>query len=361
MHPEPPNPEPRTPNPYNPFVPTITIAGQTTHGGARGLVRTPVTRDLTGDVDIVAHVVAGRQDGPTLLLLSMLHGNEWFSAVVLRELLRELDPATLRGNVIAIPVANAVAMATATRCIQDNADEPDANRTFGGPYQWLSNQVTRVLSDEFIARSDALIDYHVGDWGATMADVSYVTDYTNPEVAARSKAMALAYGFPVLHALTIYSGLRGARTSLGHAGEKYGIPGIVAEVGGLGWGEPQEQRWIRQNVDGTLGVMRQLGMLDGVVKPPPRYLHFHEYFRVGPSVGGYLEPSVGLARQFTEVAKGELLARVHHAMTFEPIEEIRSPGRGIIFYACRSQMVRPGGWGFGVASLEDSRTRWEAT
>jgi predicted deacylase len=321
-------------------------------------VRAPVTRDLTGDVDIVAHAVAGAHDGPTLLLLSMLHGNEWLSAVVLRELLSRVDAAALRGNLIAIPVANATAMATASRCIQDNADEPDANRTFGGPYQWLSNQISRVLSDEFMAKSDALIDYHVGDWGATMADVSYVTDYSNPDVAARSKAMALAYGFPVVHALTIFSGLRGPRTSLGHTGEKYGIPGIVAEVGGLGWGEPQEQRWIQMNVDGTLGVMRQLRMLDGAVTPPARYLHFHDYFRVGPSVGGYLETVVGLDRQFTEVAKGEVLATVRHAMTFELLEEVRSPGCGIIFYACRSQMVRPGGWGFGVASLEDPRTEW---
>jgi predicted deacylase len=342
-------------------VSSLTLAGTTIAPGTRAIVRAPVTRDLTSDVDIVAHVVAGSHDGPTLLLLSMLHGNEWFSAVVLRELLNQVEPATLRGNVVAIPVANATAMATATRCIQDNADEPDANRTFGGPYQWLSNQITRVLSDEFLATSDAVIDYHVGDWGATMADVSYVTDYSNPDVAERSKAMALAYGFPVVHALTIFSGLRGARTSLGHAGEKYGIPGIVAEVGGLGWGEPQERRWIQANVDGTLGVMRQLGMIDGPVTRPSRYLHFYDYFRVGPSAGGYLEPVVGLDRQFTEVAKGEVLATVCHAMTFELLEEVRSPGRGIIFYACRSQMVRPGGWGFGVASLEDPRTRWETT
>ncbi|MDH4063882.1 MAG: succinylglutamate desuccinylase/aspartoacylase family protein [Acidobacteriota bacterium] len=326
--------------------------------GRRQILRVPVTRDLTGDVDIVAHVAAGRHDGPTLLLLSMLHGNEWFSAVVLRELLSRLDPAALRGNVVAIPVANAVAMATGTRCIQDDADEPDANRTFGGPYQWLSNQITRVLADEFMSKADAVIDYHVGDWGATMADVSYVTDYSTPELAGRSKAMALSYGFPVVHALTIFSGLRGPRTSLGHAGERFGIPGIVAEVGGLGWGEPQERRWVQTNVDGTLGVMRHLGMLDGAPVLPGRYLHFFDYFRVGPSVGGYLEPVVQLDRQFTEVAKGEVLATVRHAMTFELLEEIRSPGRGIIFYACRSQMVRPGGWGFGVASLEDPRTAW---
>jgi predicted deacylase len=303
----------------------LTLASATVAPGTRAIVRVPVTRDLTGPVDIVAHVVAGAREGPTLLLLSMLHGNEWFSAVVLRALVPRLNPAALRGNVIAVPVVNATAMLTATRCIQDDADEPDANRTFGGPYQWLSNQIPRVISDTFMSVSDAVIDYHVGGWGVTMADVSYVTDYSNPDIAARSRAMALAYGFPVVHALTIFSGLRGPRTSLGHAGEKYGIPGIVAELGGLGWGREQEQRWIDANVEGTLGVMRQLGMIDGAVTPPGRCLHFHDYFRVGPSVGGYLEPAVGLDRQFTEVTSGELLARVYDAMTFELLKRSARP------------------------------------
>jgi predicted deacylase len=336
----------------------LVVAGCRVPAGTTAVVRVPVTRDLTGPVDIVGHVVAGRSDGPTLLLLSMLHGNEWFSAVVLRDLLRGVDPSAMNGNVIAVPVANPTAMLTGTRCIQDDADEPDANRTFGGPYGWLSNQIARVVADVFMSVSDAVIDYHVGDWGATMADVSYVADYSNPAVAARSKAMALAYGFPVVHALTIFSGLRGARTSLGHAGERFGIPGIVAEVGGLGFGEPHEARWLQANVDGTRGVMRELGILTGQGRRADRYLHFYDYWRVSPTVGGYLEPLAGLDRQFTEVASGEVLARISDPMTFETLEEIVSPGRGIVFYACRAHMVRPGGWAYGVARLDDPRTTW---
>ncbi len=336
----------------------LVLAGRRIGAGSRGIVRLPVAHDLTGAVDLITQVVAGRHDGPTLLLLSMLHGNEWFSALIVREVLARLDPASLKGAVIGVPVANAPAFLTGSRCILDDADEPDANRTFGGPYQWLSNQLTRVIADELFAVSSALIDYHVGGWGTTMADVSYVTDYSKPELAGRSRALAEAYGFPVVHALQIFSGLRGPRTSLGHAGERFGIPGIVAEVGGLGWGERQESAWLEQNVQGTLGVMRELRMLDGPAPRLDRYLHFHDYWRVGPKSGGYLEPLVGLDRQLAEVSKGDLLARVTDPLTFDMLDEIRSPGRGVIFYACRPHMVRPGGWAFGVANLEDDRTKW---
>jgi len=341
-------------------MPDLVLAGRRVPAGSRAIVNIPVARDLTGPVELVCHVTAGAHDGPTLLLLSMLHGNEWFSALVVRDVLARVDPATLKGAVIGVPVANAPAFLTNSRCILDDADEPDANRTFGGPYHWLSNQLTRSIAEELFSVSSALIDYHVGGWGATMADVSYVTDYSDPALAARSRSLALAFGFPVVHALQIFSGLRGPRTSLGHAGERYGIPGIVAEVGGLGWGAEQEGAWIRQNVAGTLGVMQELQMIDGTPCRPERYLHFHEYWRVGPRSGGYLEPLVGLDRQFTEVAQGEMLARVIDPLTFETVDEVRSPGRGIVFYACRSHMVRPGGWAFGVARGDDPRTEWVA-
>ena len=335
----------------------MTLAGQTIRAGSKAAVRAHVTEDLAMPINIHAHVVAGASSGPTLLLLSMLHGNEWFSVIILRDLLKRIDPAALAGNVIAIPVANTAAFLTGTRCNMDNSDEPDANRTFGGIYEWITNQVTRTIEKEFFPQTDYLIDYHVSDWGSAMADISFTEDHSNPAVSEKSLAMALAYGYPALHAHRVQTGLRGARTSLGCAGEKYEIPGIVSGVGGLGWGEAIESDWLELNVKGTLGVMKNLGMLEGAPEYCDRYFRIEDYWRVSPKVGGYLEPTIGLDRQFTEVQEGELLGTVTSPTTFEIIDELRSPGRGTIFYACRPYMVRPGAWAFGVADGEKSEWR----
>lgn len=335
-------------------MPDIEIAGERIAAGQRRVVSIPVTTDLAMPVDIHTHVVSGSMDGPTLLLLSMLHGNEWFSVLILRELLSRLDPAKLSGNVLAVPVANVPSFVTGTRVIVDDSDEPDANRTFGGIYDWMTNQITRVIEKELFTKSTHLIDYHVSDWGSTMADVSYTEDFTDPAVSARGREMALAYGFPVMHALRIHTGLRGPRTSVGFAGETYKIAGMVAGVGGLGFGESQEQKWLEQNVRGTMGVMRQLDMIEGEPRRCERVLRVGDYWRVSPRVGGYLEPTVGLDRQFTEFEPGELMGRVTSPLTFEVIDELRSPGRGVLFYSCRSYMARPGAWAFGVADMEKS-------
>lgn len=322
--------------------------------GKKGFVSVPVTQDLTMPISIDAHVVSGIEPGPTLLLLSMLHGNEWFSVLVLRELVRRLDPQNMRGDVIAIPVANQAAFTTASRCVLDDSDEPDGNRTFGGEYEWLTNQISRVLQDEFFSRCSHLIDYHVSDWGSAMADISHVVDYKDDRLNRESRQMALAYGFPVLHALQIHSGLRGPRTSLGYAGEHYGIPGIVAGVGGLGFGQEQESRWLETNVRGSWGVLQQLGMVEGEPRRCERILSVSDYWRVSPRTGGYLEPVIGLDRQFGTIGAGELLGRVVSPTSFDTLDELRSPGEGTLFYSCRAHMVRPGSWAFGVAKGDDS-------
>lgn len=338
----------------------LTIAGRLFKAGSRGIVRVPVTRDLTGNIEITAHVVAGASEGPTLLLLSMLHGNEWFSVLILRELLKRIDPAALAGNIIAVPVANPAAFITRSRCILDDSDEPDANRSFGGQFLWLTNQITNTLAEQFFTRADCLIDYHVSDWGSTMADISFAVDYPDPEVTKRSREMALAFGFPSLHMLKMFSGFPGPRSSLAYAGAKYGLPGIVAEVGGLGFGEEKEREWLERNVEGTMGVMKQLGMLSGEPAYCDRYLCIGDRWRLSPRNAGYLEPTVGLDRQFTAVKPGEVLARLISPTSFEVLEELSSPGEGIIFYSCRSYMLRPGSWAFGIAVTEGGSSYWAA-
>ena len=333
----------------------LTICGEEIARNTYKIVTLPVVRDLGGlDIKIKAHVFAGAQEGPTLLITSMLHGEEWFSVLIIRELLQRLDRSQLKGTIIAIPVANESAFNTNTRCVMDGSDEPDANRSFGGRYSCLTNVITRKLEEEFMSKADFLIDYHIGTWGNRMADIGYGADYANSKTSQISRGMALAYGFPVLHAMTMFKGTHSNRTSMGRAGSQYDIPGIVPEIGGLGFGEEIEAGWIEDNIRGLLGNLKYLGMLEGEPEYCDKYLQIHDYWRISPQNGGYIELAVHPNGPLTLVKKDQLLAKVIDPETFEVIEELRSPGDGYIFYGCRNYMVRPGGWVFGVTGVEES-------
>ena len=225
----------------------IKVYGNEVLPGERKIITIPVTKDLGVEINIKAHVLAGKNEGPTLLILSMLHGEEWFSTLIIRELVKRLDLNELNGNVIAIPVANTSAFNSGTRCVMDNSDEPDANRSFGGKYKWLTNQITKVIEKEFMEISDYLIDYHIGGWGNTMADIGYGCDYEDEKMTEISKGMALSYQFPMIHAMTLFKGTFSDRTSVGNAGVHHKIPGIVPEIGGLGFGKAIEDKWLEEN------------------------------------------------------------------------------------------------------------------
>jgi uncharacterized protein len=334
------------------------IAGKAVERGSREIVTVYLTKDLGFDINIKAHVLAGKKEGPTLLILSMLHGEEWFSALIVGELIKRVNLDALKGNIVAIPVANPSAFNTGTRCIMDNSDEPDANRSFGGRYEWISNQLTTMIEKEFISRADFMMDYHIGSWGSTMADIGYIEDPADEEVTKISRGMALAYQFPIIHNMMSQKN-KGTRSASRRARFLYRIPTIVPELGGLGFGEAIEKQWLEQNINGIMGNLKYLNMLDGNPDYCDQYLITNDYWRVSPRNGGYLETNVALDRQGTSVRKGELLAKIIDPETFEILEELESPGDGILFYTCRSYMVRPGGWAFGIAKMEiGSSSKW---
>jgi predicted deacylase len=157
---------------------------------------------------------------------------------------------------------------------------------------------------------------------------------------------------------TLFSGVRGPRTSVGLAGERFRIPSLTIEVGGAGFDAHQEHLWRTKNIEAALAVMRHLRMIPGEPTHLDRYLYIRDYWRVTPRCGGYLEVLVGLDRQLTDVGPADLLGRVIDPATFEVLDELRSPGRGVLFHACRSSMVRPGAWGFGVARFEGAKAQW---
>lgn len=333
----------------------LTVYNTEVMPGEKKVITIPVTKDLGVEINIKAHVLAGKHEGPTLLILSMLHGEEWFSALIIREMINRLDLNQLKGNIIAIPVANTSAFNTGTRCVMDNSDEPDANRSFDGKYMWLTNQITRTIENEFMRISDYLIDYHIGGWGSTMADIGYGSDYEDEKTSEISKGMAIAYQFPMIHAMKLFKGTHSSRTSMGCAGVKYNIPAIVPEIGGLGFGKNIEEQWLEDNINGIMGNLKYLNMLEGEPDYCNKYLFIGDYWRTSPRNGGYIELKIGLDRQFTKIAKDEHLADVVDPETFEILEEIRSPGEGILFYMCRNFMSRPGGWTFGIADIEKSK------
>ena len=312
-----------------------------------------VTQDLDGgDVTIWVHAITGARPGPILGVLSVQHGDEWIGAEMIRQLVECLDPSTMSGTVLAVPVCNPIALGTGTRNTQPESDGPDLNRVWPGTHTWLAESMSKVLAQEVIAKCDGVLDFHPAPWGATMSDPKYGTDYPSPEVNVRTREMAIAMGYRGLGKGKVVAHFPGPRSLAGYAGAKLGIPALSLPRGGAGFGEELEQQWIEEDIRGIKNVMRYLGILADPLQKPERMLIYDEVVRVDPTVGGILKPVHEPEQFLREVKRGELLGRIISPYTFEELERLEAPCDGWIVYFGRSYPVRPGNWSFGLAVAE---------
>ncbi|MGQ0568843.1 MAG: succinylglutamate desuccinylase/aspartoacylase family protein [Armatimonadota bacterium] len=338
----------------------LSIGGHLVGPGERRAIRLPITTGLNGaELALWVHVVRGRTPGPVLTLLSTLHGGEWFSIDVLRQIVRGTDPATLQGAVIAVPVANPPALARQTRNMPDESDSPDLNRIFPGTHTWTSDQLASAIAREVMPQASCLLDFHMGPWGSAFQDILIGDDYPQPGLSDETERLALAFGSPIIRRAKVVSGFPGPKSSIGYAGGVLGIPALGVEVGGVGFGPRLEDIWRQRTVDGVRAVMGALGMIDGAPNPrPSRQLIYRTGHRVNPTKGGFLRSSFGGDALGREVDKGTLLGEVMSPYTLTAIEQLRAPARGLLFYVARDYPVRPGDWAFGIANTEDGTARW---
>jgi len=341
---------------------SLTIGGKKVVPASKAGVKLRVTTDLNGeDVSLWIHAVRGVEAGPTLTLLSGLHGHEWLSVEIVRRAFEQADPAKMRGNLIVVPVANPVAFCAGARHTPDGSETPDLNRAFPGYWTWITEQLASSIVDNVLSTTDYLIDFHLGSWGTIMASVTYAQDLPDKEVVAKSDQMAKAYGYPCINRANVVTAFPGPRSAAAYASAKIGIPTIISEMGGVGFGKQQEEIWINRNLVGITNVMKLLGIIDGEQVLPDRYLVWEKRWRLNPSVAGYFHP---LAEPeeiiMKEVQEGELLGRVLSPYTFEEVEALRSPGHGLVFYAATRKPIRPGFWAFGIVELDDPNCHWVA-
>jgi predicted deacylase len=269
----------------------------------------------------------------------VVHGDEPLTNEVIRRVLTSIDPAQLRGTILAVPVVNSLAFEALSR--HTPIDMLDLNRNFpGSPSGWLSEQIAHVLSTRFVAQLDVHLDLHTGGIFPTV-DYVYIFD--------KSRDLSLAFGSSFL-----FEPAQPYQGTFAVPAAAKGIPFFTAELGG---GSFLDAHYLEHGVRGVMNVLKQLKMLDGEIVRPPRQTIVTEMAVVRPRVGGVLYPEVGLDQLGQEVAGGTLLGRVVSPYTFETLEEIRAPfDRGYMILLRGAMMrVNPGDYGYMVANAESAR------
>ena len=83
--------------------PAFEIGGVTIPPGQRASVEFEVAKLYThSPLSVTAEVLHGKKPGPVLMINAAIHGDELNGVEVVRQVLERINPATLKGTIIAI-------------------------------------------------------------------------------------------------------------------------------------------------------------------------------------------------------------------------------------------------------------------
>ncbi|MBK7948369.1 MAG: succinylglutamate desuccinylase/aspartoacylase family protein [Deltaproteobacteria bacterium] len=307
----------------------IRLLGGEVQAGTRAKLGWHASNEVAGlQVDTPVLVAHGVSPGPVLCLTSAIHGDELNGIEIVRRVYHSIDPETLSGTLIGVPVVNLVGFQRASRYLPDRRD---LNRFFpGNPRGSLASRVAYSFFESVIRHCDYLVDLHTGSFHRTNLP-QLRADLSDPRILAMTKGFG---AIAVLHS-------NDRDRSLRSAAKRAGIAAVTIEAGEPMRLQPEE---VEQGVRAIESLMDSLGMIARFhlwVDPQPV---FYESIWVRTSGSGILLGSVEVGDR---VEVGQTLGAVVDPVT-NARDTLKSPVRGRVLGKALNQVVMPGFAAFRV-------------
>ncbi|MFI5226833.1 MAG: succinylglutamate desuccinylase/aspartoacylase family protein [Candidatus Limnocylindrales bacterium] len=274
-------------------------------------------------------LVNGAAPGRRVTVTSGIHGAEYTSIAALRRVANALDPADVRGCLVAVLVSNPAAFAARSIYV-DPLDGRNLNRVFpGDPAGTASERLAAWLLQTAIVGSDAYIDMHCGDMNEALVPFTGIEETGDPAIDDVARTMAAAYGLDYL----VVAPLPGSTTTAATAA---GVPALLGEVGGQGlWPEAN----VTKHADGLRRALAALGLRDGAGDPPPlatRRLESDVWLR--SEATGFWHATVGPG---DTVTAGQPVGIVEDAFG-AALQSVAAPIDGVVLFVVTSLAMNAG-------------------
>ena len=289
-----------------------------------------------GPVSIPLVIINGREDGPSLCFTAGVHATEYAPIDAVMRLVHSLDASTLRGAVIAVPVANMRMFESRTGFVSP-LDGLNLNKIAPGRRDGsISEVLADVLLHEVIGAAEYHIDFHAGDLGERLLPFAGYSMTGRADLDAKGEALARAFSPGLVSLSTPDSAIPPFPGSLNYAATRNGIVSILAEAGGDG---TLEEHDVRLHVTGARNVMIALGMIDGTpASPVATRALARDRVVIRAARSGLLRLD---ARIGDEIVAGQELGEIRNVFG-DVIERVCAPGSGIAGLIWTHKVVNSG-------------------
>ena len=270
----------------------------------------------------------GVEEGPTLVISGATHGNEVAGLAAIIEVIRTLDAKRMRGALIAIPVANPLALDQGSYVTPQDGRNM-ASRIYWGanPKGTMTERLGAILAPIY-QRADYYIDIHGNHEPAAPMSMLFLSCSSSADVRAKTIKLGDAFGVtpvdmsdPVAHPAWVGSvDQYPVPVALSN-----GIPALMVELvsshTALDAGRGRK---------GVMNVMKELRMIEGpreAQEPGPLPGRYHYWGSLAANAAGLAWPRVAPG---TLVPKGKTVVEITDVFG-DVLETLTSPAEGFLW------------------------------
>jgi predicted deacylase len=315
-------------------MPNLTVGNVTAAPGTRVRGAIPVT-NLPGGrpLEIPIVVINGAHDGPCVWVDAVIHGDEPEGTIACHMVDAQLDPATMRGSVVLVPVLNVPAYEAAQRGNPLDTFSYDLNRIYPGKADgYLTERLAHAHSVWLREVATYEISIHSGGAHSYLSETIFAT--TDDKAIELAQAMGKNWGLILKSFLP-----KGSPPAVMF---EAGKQGITVELGGRPTTFPRDfQRCGRVLAEGIMNVLRHYNIIDGTTTYADKWLTGVQHALLAPVSGLYLaEESLEFQKP---MKKGDLIARIVDVFGDE-LARLHAPTDGMIFGLRALPNVQTGDW-----------------
>jgi len=295
------------------------LRGQT----GRGAIDVPAGVDPALSIPVA--VVNGARTGPVLAIVAGSHGTEYASIIAVERLIQQLDPKAINGTVILVPLVNIPSFEQKIAHVNP-VDGKSMNRFYPGKADGTQTErASLAITREVVEKADHLIDLHGGDLDESLRPYAYWTKTGNEKQDAISRDMLLAFGLDTIIISADRPKDPAASRYLENTASTRGKPSFAAEAGHAGTVETDD---VNALVNGCIGVMRYLKMVDAGPKPIESPVWIERVASITSDVNGVFYP---LVKRGTYVQKGQRVGYVTDYLG-TTVLDARAPENGVVLF-----------------------------
>lgn len=281
-------------------------------------------------------ILKGKSEGSVFTIIAGVHGFEYPPIIGVQELLNELNPEKLKGDLIIIPIASTGSF-YGREPFRNPQDNVNLNNAFPGNQNGTITQKTaHLITEQIIPVTDVFLDIHGGDAPEDLLPfICYYNNKNKPEQTSLAKELSETSGFEYVVSYPYTLSDDDPAKYMFKQAVQDGKTGLSIEAGKLGNVQKEAVELVK---NGVYNMLKELNMYDHPSKRADNIVKRNHQVYVRSKARGIFYSDV---KAGDKVEEGQLVGYTTDEFG-NVLEEHTAPISGIILYKLATPPINKG-------------------